>query len=229
MNDMKTLLLAILISIALWAQAPAQTQPDVARILDKVIATYQSASEYEFVLDGVGRDDGKDITFHALFAFKAPNRYRLEGAFPGMGLGGGESLAVHDGTNLWIYLAGENRYRSISANELAADAPGDLGDARPEFLDMNFRSGFAAMADQAKNGKLLREDILAMGGTSVPCWVIVSKLDGQDATMWVEKDRSVILRIEAPGTNLTFTTVKVNEPLTEDLFKFDPPPGAKKV
>ena len=61
--------------------ALAQTPPDVAEILKKVSETYQSVSQYEFVVDGTSRDvrTRKAETYHMLFAFKAPCRERCPG------------------------------------------------------------------------------------------------------------------------------------------------------
>jgi len=65
--------------------ALAQTQPSVAEILQKVSQTYKAVSEYEFVADLTARDAaGSTSAGHMLFAFRSPNRYRMEGAVPDM-------------------------------------------------------------------------------------------------------------------------------------------------
>jgi outer membrane lipoprotein-sorting protein len=208
----------------------AQTQTDVADILKKVGETYQAASEYELVVDFTPHEGAvTDGAMHALFAFKPPNKYRAEGRWPGMGMGPGDSVAVHDGVNLWFYMPKENQYGSISGDKLTPDAPGDLGDASPEFMNLALQSGFARMANQAKNGKLLREESIVVGGSSASCYVIQGQIDGHDGTLWVDKNRFVILRADTAEGKMVFTTIKLNEPLPDDLFKFTPPPGAKKV
>src|ERR1700730_4084407 len=94
-------LFALLLRAAL-----AQTQPDVAEILKKVSETYKAASQYEFVADATVHEarTGRDVTSHMRFAFKAPDRYRVEGSMPGMSvgdLGPGEAIIVHDGSVVW--------------------------------------------------------------------------------------------------------------------------------
>jgi hypothetical protein len=119
----------------------------------------------------------------------------------------------------------ENQYGSISGDKLTPDAPGDLGDGSPEFLDAAFRAGFREMASHAKNGKLVREESIVVDGSSAACYVI----ENQDGIVWIDKNRFVILRADTPELKMVFTTVKLNEPLPDDLFRFEPPPGAKKI
>jgi hypothetical protein len=68
--------------------ALAQAQPNVAAILQKVSQNYRAASSYEFVADVTLCEDGanKGWSSRAHLAFESPNRYRMEGAFPGMEL-----------------------------------------------------------------------------------------------------------------------------------------------
>ena len=46
---------------------------------------------------------------------------------------------------------------------------------------------------------------------------------------WVDKRTFYVLRLEHPGGTTTFQTVKMNEPLSDDLFKFVPPEGSRKL
>lgn len=207
----------------LMRTALAQPQPDIAEILNKVGETYQAATEYEFVIDGtMPADKGAKASFHMLFAFKPPNKYRMEGAMPGMGFGPGESIAVHDGVNLWFYMPKENQYWSIPGEKLTPDAPGDLGDANPEFLNITLRKSFSEMM---KGGTLVREEDLVVNGTSASCYVFETRR----GTFWVDKSRYLILRADSGESRMVFTSIKLNQPLPEDLFKFQAPPGAKRV
>jgi outer membrane lipoprotein-sorting protein len=199
--------------------APAQTQADVGQILKKVDETYRAATEYEVVLDATGREEGKDVAMHALLAFRAPSKYRTEGAFPGME----ELIEVYDGVTLWIYSPKENQYWSIPHDQITP-APGNLGEG-PEFL----MSGIRSIASQAANGKLVREGNLVIGGSDTACYVIEVTLEGQPETLWVDKKRHVIVRTETADAKVTFTTVKLNQPLPDELFKFNPPPGATRA
>jgi|SRR5579872_524051 len=99
--------------VLLGRAAVAQTQPDVAEILRSVAKTYKVVSQYEFVVDANSHAarDGTDGAAHAHFAFKAPDRYRIEGAIPGMSLENSplsEALIVYDGSAVWFYLPKSN-------------------------------------------------------------------------------------------------------------------------
>jgi len=48
-------------------------------------------------------------------------------------------------------------------------------------------------------------------------------------TLWIDKKTFHVLRIEGSGASEVFSTVKLNEPLSDDLFKFEPPAGARKL
>jgi outer membrane lipoprotein-sorting protein len=99
----------------------------------------------------------------------------MESTPPGADMGGsapGKSVVVADGTVVWFYLPESNRYGSIAASELTADAPGDLGDASPAAMDtfMMWRyrgaAGFNAVAD------FLREEAIEFAGAKVACYVV---------------------------------------------------------
>jgi outer membrane lipoprotein-sorting protein len=48
-------------------------------------------------------------------------------------------------------------------------------------------------------------------------------------TWWIDKANYHVVRIDDDESSIVFTTIKLNEPLPNDLFKFTPPPGAKKI
>ena len=54
---------------------------------------------------------------------------------------------VYDGSALWFYLPKTNQYGSVPASALTADAPGDLGDMRPEAVDEFMMLRFARLAN----------------------------------------------------------------------------------
>jgi hypothetical protein len=60
----------------------AQTQPDVASILNRVSQTYKAVSDYELIADITMRKGGArpNSSGHVLFAFRHPNQYRMESA-----------------------------------------------------------------------------------------------------------------------------------------------------
>ena len=47
--------------------------------------------------------------------------------------------------------------------------------------------------------------------------------------MWVDKKSSRILREDHPGVSMVFTSIKLNESLPDELFKFVPPAGAQEI
>ncbi len=204
----------------------AQARPDAADILKRVGELYKNASEYELILDITehdGRTD-KDSRDHALFAFKPPNRYRMESTDAD-----GKAVGVFDGVNLWMYRSQENLYTSVPGNQLTPDAPGDLGDASPEFMDATTKQGFIKLIESATESKVLREESIPLEGSGVECYVIEITGPKGTETWWTDKARYRILRQDSANRSVVFTTVKINEPLSEDLFKFEPPPGAKKA
>lgn len=203
----------------------AQTQPNVAEILQKISDTYKNVSQYEFVIDVTAHDPRtqKDLPGHTRFAFRSPNKYRME-------MEGGSVLTVHDGSNLWMYMRDSNQYGVISADKLTADAPGDLGDASPEAMDHFIMWRYRGAADFAGNAKFLREETIEFSGARVDCYVVALFPNGKTAyTWWVAKSRYVILREDDAGNSAVFKTIKLNEPLADDLFQFVPPPGARKI
>ncbi len=218
----------------LLSAAAAQTQPDAAGILKKVGETYKAASQYELAARLYAGGNGAGPTGHMRFAFKAPNRYRMEGAMPGMMAGAAGSngaVAVHDGAALWFYLPESNQYLSIPASELTEDAPGDLGDARPEAMDRFIMIRYRGAAEYAPGAKMVREEAVDFGGAKAQCYVVTfTEKEGKTVyTWWIEKGRYRILREDHAGTSTVYTTIKLNEPLPDALFKFVPPAGARKV
>jgi len=99
--------------------------------------------------------------------------------------------------------------------------------AMDHFMMWRYRgaTGFTA------NAKFLREEVIEFAGAKVDCYVLTvsQKSGGYAYTWWVDKQRSLILREDNSETSSVFTTIKLDEPLPGDLFKFEPPPGARKI
>jgi outer membrane lipoprotein-sorting protein len=216
----------------------AQTQPDVPQILRKVGQTYKAASDYELKADVTARENGVNLAGHMLFAFKKPDRYRMEGNLPGMGLSDSASakaIVVDDGTTVWYYLPGPNQYASFPAIELTDEAPGDLGDMRPAMMDHFMMWRYRGAADFAARAEFLREETVGIGGAKALCYVVkVSPMEGESAyTWWIDKQRYLVLREDRAagkaGSSTIYTVIKLGEPLSGELFKFLPPSGARKL
>jgi outer membrane lipoprotein-sorting protein len=227
-HTIRVVLCGLFLSAAL-----AQTPPNVAEILQKVSQTYKAAPNYEFVADLTLHEGGATGSGHAIFAFEPPNRYRMEGAIPGAGgddPASAKAVLVHDGSTLWAYMPESNQYFTVPASELTVDAQGDDGDMSPEAMD-HFMMWRYRGAAGFRDAKILREDAIVFGGSKVDCYVVsvAEKPGGYAYTWWVDKQTFRILREDNAGSSTVFTTIKLGESLPDDLFKFVPPPGARKV
>jgi len=211
-------------------------QPDVSEILKKVNELYKGATQYEFTVEGGSDHADAGAIVRTLVAFKAPDRYRLDGVFPGMAAdaqeSGGGVVFVADGSTLWLYFRKSNQYASIPASALADH--GSLGDiagvSRPEVFDHQMIGRYRGDWNFPER-KLLRVETIDYGGAKIDCYVVsVSEpKDGFTYTWWVDKKNYRIVREHSPGYSAVFTSIRINELLSDDLFKFVPPPGAQKV
>ena len=227
-----------LLALVLQA-AVAQTRPDVAEILKKVAETYKAVSQYEFVVDLTlhDKEGGPPSATRMVFAFKAPNQYRMQGAIPGMSAGNpdvGEMLIVHDGSAVWFYFPKLNQYSTLPASELAANDPGDLGDLRPEAADVFMMGRYRGAADHTGGSKFLREESIEIAGMKFDCYVcyvvtVTPEGDESSCTWWIDRKRFRVLREATADSEEVFTDIKLDESLPDGLFKFNPPPGARKV
>jgi outer membrane lipoprotein-sorting protein len=210
-------------------EAVAQTPPDVAEILKKVGETYTAGKSYEFVFDVTSQDGS---TSHVLIAFKAPKRYRMEGGVPlaetpGMDLR--DARIICDGTTVWFALPKSNQYAAIAVKGLDANAPGDLGDVLPEAVDDFAMSQFRRAADLAPAARFLREESIHIKGAKIDCFVVTLIDEGAASTWWIDKASYRVRRADREDESNVFTEIKLNEPLPDALFRFTPPPGARKI
>jgi outer membrane lipoprotein-sorting protein len=224
------------IRLALFAlvlhTAFAQNQPDVAEILKKVGQTYAAAKQYELVSKGHERKDAAGM--HMLFAFQAPDRYRMEGKFPGLSgddAAFDDTVIICDGSTVWFYLPKTNQYGSFPVSKLTPDAQGDLGDLRPEAMDQFVMMRYRRATDFIAGARFLPEQAIDLAGRKVDCYVLAIPEEGETpaATWWIDKQRHRIVREDHSASSFVFTTIKFNEPLPDDLFTFKPPPGAREL
>lgn len=222
--------------ILLIPMALPQTPPDLTAVLKRVSEIYKAASQYELIGDATcrARPLAAVVSVHLLIAFRAPNKYRMQAGTPCLGSGTGdmgEALMVHDGSALWAYFLETNRYTSIPASALTADAAGDLGDLRPDSTDRSMMWRYRGVADVAAKAAFVREDTVTFAGAKVTCYVVVvppqERLPAQ--TWWIDKISYHVIRMDDKDSSTVFTTVKLNEALPDELFKFTPPAGAVKM
>ena len=85
--------------------------------------------------------------------------------------------------------------------------------------------------DFTAGSKFLREEAVEYAGAKVDCYVLTAaqRRGGVTYTWWVDKQNFRILREDSPGSSVMFKSVKLDEPLPDSLFKFVPPPGARKI
>ncbi|HEX3743371.1 MAG TPA: hypothetical protein VHW09_05565 [Bryobacteraceae bacterium] len=211
----------------------AQTQPDAAKVLEGVSQTYKNVSTYELIADVTLHQGGTktNLPGHVLFAFRFPSRYRMETEMSGEGSDDAapeKTLIVYDGSALWSYVAESNEYDTIPAGELTDGAPGDKGDLRPAAMDHFMMWRYRSATDFAAGAKVLREEALELAGAASDCYVVTLSTKTGAYTWWVDKRTFRILREDSPGSSSVFTTVKLDVALPDDLFKFVPPPGARR-
>jgi outer membrane lipoprotein-sorting protein len=103
-----------------------------------------------------------------------------------------------------------------------------------DFLIGRFRSA----AEHTSGAKFLREETLEIAGKkmdSYVCHVVVVPLDSDafPSTWWIDKKTYRVLREDDLNSDSTSTTVftewRLDEPQPAGLFKFTPPPGARKA
>ena len=159
------------------------------------------------------------------FAFKAPDKYRMEGVPLGPGSPAEQGIVIFDGSTLWMYLPKSNQYGSMSSDQFTGP---DREDMKPGAQDYFATWRFRQASNYAAEARFLREETIAAGGDSaVECYVIQIPTLGE--TWWVDKRRFYVVRQDSADSSTTYKTVKLNEPLSDDLFKFIPPPGASKI
>ena len=221
--------------------AGAQTQPDVAGILNRIAQTYKAVSTYELIANVTERQakGSATPTGYILFAFRSPSQYRMESAMPGTGPDQGATekmIIVHDGSTVWSYWSDTNEYDATPASELTHAAPGDdQADLQPVAMDTFMLWRYRSASDFVGGARILRNEAIEFGGAPVDCYVLTVSVKVSEYTKmgeytwWVDKLSFRILREDNARSSSVFTTVKLSGPLPDDLFKFQPPPGARRT
>lgn len=210
--------------------ALAQSQPDVVEILNKVkqayTATNRDSKSYEIEETGTERDpaSGQTESFTLHLSFKLPDQFKLEikGDFGEPGID--ELQMISDGTTSWEWSPKTRQYRSYKAADKVPDS------VNPTVVDDEFgiwRFGF--ITSWGHDAKLIREDHLTFEGQSTDCWVIETP-GSKGGQFWIDKNSHYVLRlVYSNGTSMEYKTLKLNQPLSDELFKFQPPLDAKRV
>ncbi len=223
--------------------AIAQTQPVAPDIVRKVIDLYKQASSFSLSVTTTRRSIAdqqvtQEVVLKFKLAAKLPDKLRMEAdaASAAMLFDLGletEMVAVSNGRNSVAYFPQLNQY----VIDNAEDASSVLDSMRNSVLPPH------GAKLEAENARLLREASIATDAGPRTCYVIEipeEKEPGiypQSYTWWVEIGSNKLLREDrkrvAPrGSDESITvyqTVKLDEPVPEELFVFTPPLGARKV
>lgn len=228
---------AILLELCLpLAHALAQTQPDATEILKQVNEAYKNVAQYELENTTTFRNSntGQETSGSMRFVYRSPDKYREEmKGNPLAALRGQssepvieEAMTVYDGSNLWAFNPKANEYRVYIVPNLPRDS-------RPADADLYMGIGpYRHASEVYSNSKFVRDDTLATGGALAECYVIEATSTQQ--LLWIDKKSHHILRVDSSargiGTvSIVFKTVRLDEPLSDELFKFKPPPNARKL
>jgi outer membrane lipoprotein-sorting protein len=214
------------LGLLLLPAAQAQGPPDLTAMLKKVSEIYRAATQYEFIGEFTCQPGSPRTAQpgHILVALRLPDRYRIAASnrcFGSRNDGMGESIIVFDGSSLWTYFRQENFYESVPATAMTSDPAGGLAGLKPDAVDRETMSAYRDAADSPAD--FIREE----GGSYV---VRIAPEDHSPVqTWWIDKATYHVVRIDDAESSIIFTTIKLNEPLPDDLFKFTPPPAAKKI
>jgi outer membrane lipoprotein-sorting protein len=220
-------------------QTLAQTQPDPIEILKEVTETYKNVAQYELESTTTFRnaDTGQETSGSMRFVYRSPDKYTEE--MKGSPLAAlaaligqrsdsviDEIVTVYDGSNLWAFNPKANEYRVYAVPNLPRDS-------RPEDADLYMGIGSYRHASQVfGNSKFVREDRVDAGGGPADCYVLETASTQQ--LLWVDKKSHHVLRVDSSApeigsVSMVFKTVRLDEPLSDDTFKFKPPPNARKL
>lgn len=221
----------------------AQSLPDAATLMQQAGSALKEHKTYQYVSEMTVSMDvgGKPITMTHTARTSAvnPDKLRVESE---SSMGGGVTM-ISDGEFTWTYFPILKQYTRKAA----------LGG--PESIMRSF--GLGKMPDMTKlkeATRTLRAEAIEVDGEKRDCWVLETKLErlplpappGGEVldivmTRWLDKSLLMDLRSEMTGTmelGSTKTTmdqkmrihgIKLDESLSDSLFTFIPPAGAKEV
>jgi len=211
----------------------------VAGFLRKVSDTYANAKQYRFAVKKSGEESG-----FMQIAVRKPNQFRLEA--DGRVLDGADAFGnvtmLSDGYNAWNYIQGTNQFTKKSTTIPLLDT--EPPEVSPETFvwqaEAVFITRYTEMAKASDHATFLRSETIEAGGGPADCYVfeIRAPLPGyrDDYTWWVDKKRFLVLREDTkpasarrPASSTIYTVAAINEPLSDELFHFTLPAGAKQV
>ena len=226
-------LLALLVAVAI--PASSQTAED---ILKQVAGKYRSLKSYRLEAQIV--TEPGTLVMKLTVAARPPALRRMETS----GVPSAAALRVYDGHTVWDFRPAPNQF--ARADQAAYDAP---------FTGLNLLHDpvdtYQTLDEDAARAKLLREETIDAAGAQRLCWVVDASPESaagggmieRTDTYWIEKSTYLVLK-ESQTTNIsalrggagrtqtttvTYTAARVDEPIADDFFHFEPPRGATEV
>jgi thiol-disulfide isomerase/thioredoxin len=219
----------------------AQTQPDAKDLVKQSgealnkLRSYQYESEIATEM-AVPKNPLK-ITMTSSVTAINPDKKRVESKSQV-----GSTTLVSDGEYTWTYVAMLNQYTKKAALQMLEDIRASLGISDPSEL--------------YKDAKIVREESMEVGGKKYDCWVVETRIDkfsmprmqgmalsDSVVTLWIAKDVMLNLQMIMSGklqggpmpkpvemrVKMTMLSLKLDPDLSDTLFHFTPPEGAKEV
>jgi len=256
-NASKILIGALLSHILFSVPLPAEQTSGAIAILEKTRNTYHSMKS--IWVEGITVTNLRGPSFqsktedHFEAAFVAPAKLHVETKNSVT-----DVLFVSDGQTGALYSPLAKTYTKVDVTKFSKPQS-DSGEEEHNSVKgfagatgMLFDLFQYAILSGVKDAKIVNDEDLEFEGQKVRCWVIRaeytypngSKSESLVRTYWIDKTRNVVLqeRFErkpesvGPDSNLgdlestsTVTGLKLNEPVPDRLFVFEPPEGAKEA
>lgn len=220
----------------------SQQDKEAKKLLEKVGRTYNNLKSYSFesitTIETKADRIRQKVEFRESTAVVKPDKVRVETT---------NMLVVSDGRTIWSYAPQLKEYtrKDVSAAKASPGSSQELS-----LLNLPQRPPYGQIAQGVIRARILREETLEIEGKSFDCIVVEVEYDlrlpasikQSPKTFWIDKARNIVLResytmsmessafgpTETKRTT-TFTAAKLNEPLSDSLFAFVPPEGAKEV
>jgi peroxiredoxin/outer membrane lipoprotein-sorting protein len=238
--------LAVLLALTLAGPARAAAPPDAMTLLGKVGDSYRALTTYHFegtMSIHVAGPAEQTVDIPVVLAGDRAGRAHMEARNPQMG-----ALFVSDGTSATTYLFSLNQYTRKPAEKPPA------GDGMPLPPQNSPLTRYFDLQHGIRSAAVTGDEGVSVGGQTHDCWVVRCEMATPQAiaadstaralaTFWVDKARGLVLRdsttvvMHNPGTGAALTMdqvtrfdlARVNEPLADSLFAFEPPAGALLV
>ncbi len=223
-----------LISLCGAACPVSAAEPPSARdILNKVNAAYSHLSAVH-----ISAKQDQTLTNNAQSGFATSDcEITASGAhqyFVRLKRSGHEAIMASDGETTWRALADQKKWSQMAAASL------DSSDNSP--IAMHDLYGYVArtvmgqcmaLAAQAEEPRVVKEEDVKVGGQKIPCYVIHCRVGKLDFEVWVDKARFVVLEYRERGetsagrleNRVRMTALDLNPQLQDTAFHFQPGKG----